>query len=107
MEIALVLLPLLARRRGGARPVADGARPLVLPVAAFLHLALLAAHRRSANVSSGRGVWLRLDPLGTVILGTVSVLFLALRVLRARLPRAPPRPRQPGLLRRPPRLPRR
>lgn len=74
MEIGLVLLPLVAAVVAALVP-SPKVRPLVVPVAAFLHLALFAAIL-SGGVSSGRGVWLRLDPLATVILGTVSVLFL-------------------------------
>ncbi len=74
MEIGLVLLPLAAAVVAALVP-SQRARPLVVPVAAFLHLALFAAIL-AGGVSSGRGVWLRLDPLATVILGTVSVLFL-------------------------------
>ncbi|MBK9373560.1 MAG: hydrogenase [Holophagales bacterium] len=74
MEIGLVLLPLAAAVVAAVVP-SQRVRPLVVPVAACLHLALFAAIL-AGGVSSGRGVWLRLDPLATVILGTVSVLFL-------------------------------
>ena len=74
MEIGLVLLPLAAAVVAAAVP-SQRVRPLVVPVAACLHLALFSAIL-AGGVSSGRGVWLRLDPLATVILGTVSVLFL-------------------------------
>ena len=74
MEIGLVLLPLLGAVVA-ALVRSPERRPLVVPVAGFLHLALLAG-LALGNVRSGRGFWLRLDPLATVILGTVSVLFL-------------------------------
>ena len=74
MEIALVLLPLAGAVAAALVP-SQKARPLVVPAVAVLHVALFAAIL-GGGVSSGRGVWLRLDPLATVILGTVSVLFL-------------------------------
>ncbi len=74
MEIGLVLLPLVAAVVAALVP-SPKVRPLVVPAAAVLHLLFLAAIL-AGGVSSGRGVWLRLDPLATVILGTVSVLFL-------------------------------
>lgn len=74
MEAGLVLLPLLGA--AAAALVRDGEkRPLVVPIAGLLH-ALLLAGLVLGNVRSGRGTWLRLDPLATVILGTISVLFL-------------------------------
>ena len=74
MELALVLVPLAAAPLAALLPSAPH-RPRVVVGAAFVHLGLLAALLAGAP-ASGRGVWLRLDPLGTVILGTVSVLFL-------------------------------
>jgi hydrogenase-4 component F len=74
VEAGLVLLPLLGAVV--AALVRDGEkRPFVVPVAGLLH-ALLLAGLVLGNVRSGRGYWLRLDPLATVILGTISVLFL-------------------------------
>jgi hydrogenase-4 component F len=74
VEALLVLLPLAAALVAALVP-SRRARPLVVPIAAVLHTALLAV-LVLGNVQAGRGFWLRLDPLGTVILGTVSVLFL-------------------------------
>ncbi|MCL4808869.1 MAG: hydrogenase [Thermoanaerobaculia bacterium] len=74
MEIALVLLPLAGAVLAAVIP-SQKLRPHVVTVVALLHFALLAAIL-AGGVSAGRGVWLRLDPLATVILGTVSVLFL-------------------------------
>ena len=74
MELGLVLLPLLGAVVA-ALVTSPRRRPLVVPVVGFLHFALLAG-LVLGNVRSGRGFWLRLDPLATVILGTVSVLFL-------------------------------
>ncbi len=74
MEIGLVLLPLLGA--AVAALVRDGERrPFVVPAAGLLHTLLLAG-LVLGNVRSGRGYWLRLDPLATVVLGTISVLFL-------------------------------
>ena len=74
MEIGLVLLPLLGAVVA-ALVSSPRRRPLVVPIVALLHFALLVG-LVLGNVRSGQGFWLRLDPLATVILGTVSVLFL-------------------------------
>lgn len=74
MEIALVLIP-LAGAVATTLVSSQKIRPHVVTVVALLHVAFLAAIL-TGGVSQGRGVWLRLDPLATVILGTVSVLFL-------------------------------
>ncbi|MBK8594283.1 MAG: hydrogenase [Holophagales bacterium] len=74
MEIALVLLPLAGAVAAALVP-SQRVRPLVVPAVAVLHAALFTTIL-AGGVSSGRGVWLRLDPLATVILGTVTVLFL-------------------------------
>jgi hydrogenase-4 component F len=74
VEIALVLLPLAGAVAAALVP-SQRVRPLVVPAVAVLHAALFTTIL-AGGVSSGRGVWLRLDPLATVILGTVTVLFL-------------------------------
>jgi hydrogenase-4 component F len=73
VEALLVLLPLAAALVAALVP-SRRARPLVVPIAAVLHTALLAG-LVLGNVQAGRGFWLRLDPLGTVILLLLSVLF--------------------------------
>ncbi len=50
-------------------------RPLVLPFAAIIHLALVAVAVVRRDVLPGND-WLRLDPLGTVVLFSVSLLFV-------------------------------
>ncbi len=66
VPIQFALLALLVK--------SDRARPLLLPIAATLHLGLtvLAIATRE---QVGRGVWLQLDALGSVILALISVLF--------------------------------
>ncbi len=74
MELALVLVPLAAAAVALLLP-SDRTRPLVLPVAAVGHLALTGVTLAGLGPLV-HGVWLQLDPLGGVILGLVSVLFL-------------------------------
>lgn len=73
IALALILVPLAAAAVAFVVP-SDRMRPLVLPAAASVHLALTAA--ALAGLAPVRpGVWLQLDALGGVVLGLVSLLF--------------------------------
>lgn len=72
--LAPILVPLLAALLAALVP-SERRRPLLVPAAALIHLAATAALLPRAG-SARAGAWLALDPLGAVILGLVSVLFL-------------------------------
>jgi hydrogenase-4 component F len=75
LAIALVLVPLLFA--GAAALVPDGrARPLLVPLAAAVHLALVVIALARGDTRSP-GEWLVLDPLGRVTLPLVSAIYLA------------------------------
>jgi hydrogenase-4 component F len=87
MEIALLLVPVLGALAAlSAR--SDRVRPLLLLATAALHLGISAAVVGGGAPPPG-GEWLFLDPPGRIVLGLVSLLFLACAVyavgyLRAR-----------------------
>lgn len=74
MLILLVLLPALVALIALVLP-SEKARPYLIPVGAVLHTALLAWLIPGPTLV-GADHWLVLDPLGKLILGTVSVLYL-------------------------------
>jgi hydrogenase-4 component F len=78
MLLALIAIPLLLAAVAFAVP-AERWRPWLLPLGGAIHFALvLATLARPAVPAPGR--WLCLDPLGRVVLGVVSLLFLACSV---------------------------
>ena len=74
--VLIISLPIAAALLAWVIP-SNRLRPLVLPIAAALHLALVLQAVRGGPVSIAGG-WLVLDPLVAPILLTVSVLFLCL-----------------------------
>jgi hydrogenase-4 component F len=79
MVVWLVLFPLILAGLAFAVP-SDRWRPWLLPPGAALHLALaglLIFGRPEWAGGVDLGGWLRLDPLGKVVLGLMSVLFCA------------------------------
>jgi hydrogenase-4 component F len=75
LALALVLVPLAFAAAAAALP-SQRWRPWLLPVCGTVHLALTLAALRLPEVA-GLGGWLRLDALGRLVLGLVSVLFFA------------------------------
>lgn len=73
MLTLLIVIPLLAAGLALALP-SERLRPWLLPVAAFLHLALVLAVVGGPAVPPGAGM-LGLDPLGRLVLLVVSLLF--------------------------------
>jgi len=75
---ALVLIPLLGAAIAGLM-ASDRQRPLLLPLVALLHTGLTLAElwQPSGPVHGG---WVRLDPLGSIVLVTISLLFLGCAV---------------------------
>src|SRR5713226_8045860 len=74
MLFALVLVPLVFAGAAFAMP-SQRWRPWVLPLGGSAHLVLYLAALRESNLSALDG-WLVLDPLGRLVLGLISVLFL-------------------------------
>jgi len=74
MLFALVLIPLAFAGVAFAVP-SQRWRPWLLPLGGGAHLGLYAAALRESNLSALDG-WLVLDPLGRLVLGLISVLFL-------------------------------
>jgi hydrogenase-4 component F len=81
MALALILVPLLAAALVFAVPT-DRARPWLMPVAALAQLILVAFALLGPPVRAAGG-WLVLDPLGTIFLGFVSVLFFICSIYTA------------------------
>jgi hydrogenase-4 component F len=77
MALALVLLP-VAWALGLYLLPSPRWRPRLLPVLAVLHLALLALVLARPERGGAGGAWLRVDPLGALLLGLLAVLFLVL-----------------------------
>lgn len=75
MALALVLVPLAFAAAAAALPWPRG-RPWLLPVCAGIHLAITLAALGTPDVSAFGG-WLKLDDLGRLVLGLLSVLFFA------------------------------
>jgi hydrogenase-4 component F len=75
MAWLLVLIPLLFAAAAFATP-SDRARPWLVTAGGGVHLALVAFALRQPRVE-GFGGWLLLDPIGRIVLGFTSVLFLA------------------------------
>lgn len=71
---ALVLIPLLGALVAGLM-TSDRQRPLLLPLVGVLHSTLVLAELWRPS-GPAHGGWVRLDPLGSVVLVTVSLLFL-------------------------------
>ena len=74
MLFALVLIPLAFAGVAFAVP-SQRWRPWLLPLGGGAHLGLYLAALRQSNLSALDG-WLVLDPLGRLVLGLISVLFL-------------------------------
>lgn len=74
MLFALVLVPLVFAGVAFAVP-SQRWRPWILPLGGSAHLVLYLAALRESNLSALNG-WLVLDPLGRLVLGLISVLFL-------------------------------
>jgi hydrogenase-4 component F len=74
VTVPLVLAPLIAAAAALAAP-SNRWRPLILPLGGAAHLALL-ARDTLAGAPPPPGAWVGLDPLGRLVLGLVSVLFL-------------------------------
>ncbi len=75
MTYLLILFPLALAAAAFALP-SDRRRPWLLPVGGLGHLALvLAAVFGPGAPPAGAEEWLRLDPLGKVVLGFLAVLF--------------------------------
>jgi len=74
MLFALVLIPLAFAGVAFAVP-SQRWRPWLLPLGGGAHLGLYLAALRESNLSALDG-WLVLDPLGRLVLGLISVLFL-------------------------------
>jgi hydrogenase-4 component F len=76
MIYLLLLFPLLMAAATFAVPSARW-RPWLVPVGALvqLGLVLVVLGMPGPTVASGHGEWLRLDPLGKVVLGFLTVLF--------------------------------
>jgi len=74
MEFALIAVPLLAAALAAAAP-SNRLRPWLVPLAAVAHLALTVLFLARPELTAG-SPWLKLDPLGRVILPMVSALFL-------------------------------
>src|SRR5216683_1487332 len=74
MLFALVLVPLVFAGVAFAVP-SQRWRPWILPLGGSAHFVLYLAALRESNLSALDG-WLVLDPLGRLVLGLISVLFL-------------------------------
>jgi hydrogenase-4 component F len=74
MLFALILIPLAFAGLAFALP-SQRWRPWLLPLGGVAHLGLYLAALREPNLSAFDG-WLVLDPLGRLVLGLISVLFL-------------------------------
>jgi len=74
MLFAFVLIPLAFAGVAFAVP-SQRWRPWLLPLGGGAHLGLYLAALRQSNLSALDG-WLVLDPLGRLVLGLISVLFL-------------------------------
>ncbi len=77
MSYVLILFPMMLAAATFSVP-SNRWRPLLLPVGAIGHLALVAValtRTGSGAAVSGLGGWLQLDALGKVFLGFISVLF--------------------------------
>jgi hydrogenase-4 component F len=74
MLYALVLLPLLGALSAWIIPD-NRLRPIVLPVIATIHIILTAMLLRNAPLPSPGG-WIWLDPLGKLVLLSISLLFV-------------------------------
>lgn len=75
ITLAVLLIAVPLQLAGLALLVrSDRARPLLLPIAGVLHLGLT-LFAVATRETVGRGIWLQLDALGSVILLLVSTLF--------------------------------
>jgi hydrogenase-4 component F len=91
MALALILFPLAMAAVVFAMPSRRW-RPWFVPLACLGHVVLTALALQSAEVT-GLGDWLVLDPLGKVLLGFISLLFLLCTIYTAGyLNRRPDRP---------------
>ena len=102
MIYLLILLPVVMAAVTFVSP-GDRGRPLLLPLGALVHLALVVCGgllaAEPASRVSGLGGWLLLDPLGKLVLGVPERPLFPLLAVRAGLSCPAPRPAQPGLLR--------
>ena len=73
MALTLVLVPLAGALLLYALP-SERWRPALLPVLGAAHLALV-TRVLAGGPGAASGTWLRVDPLGALLLGVVSVLF--------------------------------
>ena len=78
MLYALVILPLFGALAAWLVP-SNRHRPLLLPLFALLHTGLTVAAFLNPSPASPGG-WILLDPLGKIILGVTTVLFLVCAV---------------------------
>lgn len=74
MEFALIAVPLCVAAVAALVP-SNRMRPWLLPLAAVAHLSLTAILLMHPETTAGSH-WLKLDPLGRIILPMISVLFL-------------------------------
>jgi len=79
MALALILIPLVAAALAALTP-SNRLRPLWLPAAALLHLALAIASLMTPGPARDSGAWLALDALGKLVLLTASLLAAAASV---------------------------
>lgn len=75
MALALILIPLAFAALAAALP-SQRWRPWLLPACAAIHLVLTVLTLMQPEVV-GAGGWLKLDPLGRLVLPLISVLFFA------------------------------
>src|SRR5947207_12334167 len=77
MPYALVLVPVAVGALAYAVP-SNRWRAWLLPLGGAGHLALVAVTLAEPTDPTGLGGWLKLDALGRVVLGLISVLFFLL-----------------------------
>ncbi len=92
MTAALILFPLFMAATAFMIP-SNRLRPLILPATAIPHFSLIVTLLGDADLSSGTGSLLLLDPAGKTVITVVSLLFLfcsfyAVGYLRYRLQRS-------------------
>ncbi|HUX38821.1 MAG TPA: proton-conducting transporter membrane subunit [Rectinemataceae bacterium] len=80
MALAMIFLPLLLAGVAALVP-SNGLRPWLLPLAGLAHFAMLVSILARPDLAdwspvAGTGALLGLDPLGTIVLAVVSLLFL-------------------------------